>query len=915
MNHSSLPEKEKSPTVGAVGLLQNHSSGKLSEINYKSANGSITGSEDQGIGRTQIVGPPQQRGTATTAPPDLSSMVVSTFVNARTITPVDRPIFEVFTEIRDGTYRHPIESIREANSGGEIETAKRLKKSLPGFTPSGKFRHRDKDNLIAPSFLIVADIDDLNEIELKTARAKVAADPHTLSSFVSPSGRGLKIIYRIPEGRSHTDAFFDMGAHVLSLTGLKVDKAGKDVCRLCFVSWDPELTINPGATPLPVCSDQPHCRPVGADAWKVIDQAEKPDIETGRALLACITTRPDYMDWLRISSAVWDGLGEDDGSRILDEWSPEESPNEYKQKFKQRLTEIHFGTLFHIAEQYESVKVSRIKCFEWFSAEAWDEAFVEKWRARLMENDNTPPSTIAFQLLNDLKEVMSSATVGKARHQLVLIAANAQTTEFERDDLKKIAKDLLDVSSRAFESALKNQGELKKEQRGEKAIAEMNGESGTNPLYFDGNSYWRREYDEAFGKLAREDARLHLNKAGLSKRGDPSPCDSKLYHLQRENRVTYAGPLCGRKAGLHHENGVRVLVTRSPIWIEGAVGSWDTVNQTVSNLFGEAAGDPLVTKQRDVFYAWLKIARGAIRSPETHLPGQVLALVGPANCGKSFLQSKIITPALGGRVADPSLFFIGQSNFNAELWEAEHLALGDKALELDGKQRIALRNELKRVVAEPVYPLHAKHRDAMTLKPIWRVTISANEDPDSAAHLPTLEGSFEDKITYLKCYAPPRPFFDPRVPNSRKAFADNICRELPAFLAFVDSFDIPTDLLNERFGVAEFHHPKIMELLGEGDPLRHFEEVFENWIQSWPVDLDEREESTTNLFAYLDESTSGGLVRLKICSGAPQLGHLLNQISSKPQWAGRLRRTWARTGGREKNTKIACWHIYRDDLM
>ncbi len=852
-------------------------------------------------------------------PLDLSTVVVSTFANAQTISPVDRPFHDVLTEIKDGTYKPVIESIRKSHSAGEIENTKRMKTSLPGFTTSGKFSRRDKDNVIARSYLIVADIDDLDETALKTVRAKVAVDPHTLSSFVSPSGRGLKIIYRISKGRSHTEAFFDMDEHVLSLTGLQVDTSGKDVTRLCFVSWDPDLTINVGATPLPVSLDQPQCRPPSAAARKVIDQAEKADFETVRAFLACIPARPDYMDWLHICSAVWDALGEEDGSSILNEWSPAESRDEYIHKFKERLSEIHYGTLIHIAEKHEPVKVSRIKSFEWFSADAWGEAFVEKWRARLMENDNTLPSITAVQLLkqetNNLKKVMTPAKIEKARLQLVGIAVNPDTTEFMRDDLKKIAKDLLDVSSRAFESALKRQAELKKQQRAKKAIIEMDGESGSNPLYFDGNSYWRLEYDEAFGKLAREDVRLHLNKAGLSKRGDPSPCDVALHDLQRENRVTYAGPLCGRKAGLHHENSVRILVTRSPIWIEGAPGPWDTIDQTVSNLFGKAAGDLFATKQRDIFYAWLKIAREAIRSPKNHLPGQVLALVGPANCGKSFLQSGIITPALGGRVADPSLFFIGESNFNAELWEAEHLALGDKALELDGKQRSALRNELKRVVAEPFYPLHAKHRDAMTLKPIWRVSISANEDPHSAAHLPTLEGSFDDKITYLKCHAPPRPFFDPIVPNSRKDFADNICRELPAFLAFVDSFEIPTDLLNERFGVAEFHHPKIIELLGEGDPLRHFEEVLENWIQSWPVDLYLREESTTDLFAYLDEATFGGLVRQKICSGTPQLGRLLNQISTKPQWVGRLHRTSKRTGGREKNSKIACWNICREDLL
>lgn len=71
-----------------------------------------------------------------------------------------------------------------------------------------------------------------------------------------------------------------------------------------------------------------------------------------REMLACIPARPDYDKWLRISSAVWSELGEDEGTAVLQDWSPEEQPGEYEQKFKHRLDRVTIGTLVHIAKEH-----------------------------------------------------------------------------------------------------------------------------------------------------------------------------------------------------------------------------------------------------------------------------------------------------------------------------------------------------------------------------------------------------------------------------------------------------------------------------------------------------------------------------------------------------------------------------------
>ena len=74
--------------------------------------------------------------------------------------------------------------------------------------------------------------------------------------------------------------------------------------------------------------------------------------EQVREMLAFIPKRPDYEQWLRISSAVWSALGEDEGTALLREWSPEEEDGEYDEKFKCRLQQVTAGTLVHIAKEH-----------------------------------------------------------------------------------------------------------------------------------------------------------------------------------------------------------------------------------------------------------------------------------------------------------------------------------------------------------------------------------------------------------------------------------------------------------------------------------------------------------------------------------------------------------------------------------
>ena len=553
--------------------------------------------------------------------------------------------------------------------------------------------------------------------------------------------------------------------------------------------------------------------------------------------------------------------------------------------------------------------------------EIWGTEFPARWKAILDGAEavapDTKPTALAVRLLRreaDAFEKLDQDALQKAGQRLLKLAASIQGEPLAFAEVEQLAAKALRISKAVFHGAVKKHAENSKAEAAKLAAAqaiEELGANGSNPLYFDGSVYWRREADLAFGKLCREDARLHLNKAGLSKAGDPSPCDAALHSLQVSNRVDYAGPLCGRPAGLHLENGMRVLATRGPVWIEGKPGECPTITTLIANLLGHAAGDKHAVTQCAIFVSWLKLAREAMRRPKQHRPGQVLAIVGPADCGKSLLQSAIITPALGGRCADPGLFFTGKSDFNADLWAAEHLAIGDKALDVEGSQRTTLRNELKRVVAESFFPLHGKCRDGQTFRPIWRITLSANSDPESASNLPALDGGFADKIIYLLAHQAPAPFYDAEAAGAREVFAATVKAELPAFLANVDAFEIPPDLLKARYGVTEWHHPAVLDLLKAGDPSKPIAEVLETWIDSWPEEETERELSTVALYQALDAVNDGKLNRMRISTAPNHLGHQLAKLAVDSDWTGRLIRITRRYGGRERNRPQACWRIKR----
>lgn len=141
--------------------------------------------------------------------------------------------------IQGEAYREDVERLRKATDESLTKT---IKKGLDYFTFSGTFTKRLTDNLVKHSGLICLDLDDLNE-ELFRIKEWLKADPFTLAVFISPSGKGLKVLVRI-DGEKHLASFRALEVYYKQNFEVELDKSGKDVTRACFVSYDPDLHYN-----------------------------------------------------------------------------------------------------------------------------------------------------------------------------------------------------------------------------------------------------------------------------------------------------------------------------------------------------------------------------------------------------------------------------------------------------------------------------------------------------------------------------------------------------------------------------------------------------------------------------------------------------------------------------------------------
>lgn len=325
-----------------------------------------------------------------------------------------------------------------------------------------------------------------------------------------------------------------------------------------------------------------------------------------------------------------------------------------------------------------------------------------------------------------------------------------------------------------------------------------------------------------------------------------SPLETHLNRLQTEFDVAYAGPLAGHWPGVLEYEGRRLLVTESPTVIVSKPGPWPIFSQVIDNLLIDECAD-----QRPYFYGWLKVAREALISRSLR-PAPVLVLAGKRDCGKSLLQN-LITPLLGNRAAKPYGWMTQATDFNGELFGAEHLIIEDEAASTDLRARRNFAAALKNVTVNTVQKCHAKNRTGISLQPFWRTTLTVNDEPENLMVLPPLDESLTDKIILLRANKRPMPMPTGTM-EERSDFMRTILAELPAFCAFLESWEIPENLRSQRFGVTHYHHPELLKAIDDLAPETRLWQLIEGEIL---IATDQWTGTAAELEKRLTDSDSG----------------------------------------------------------
>lgn len=277
---------------------------------------------------------------------------------------------DILSLIRDGHCKSQVLELRKLLESDKLKEYDKSKKALPAFTPSGVFADgRKLENLLQYNNCIILDIDKLEQDKLVQVKSLVCKCPYTYACFISPSNKGLKIIVvsDVPSS-DHKKAFNLIKEYYERMLQIEIDKSGKDITRLCFMSWDPELFINPDFLTFKISDIM-----LKNEIEYLIQQIEyrKADITGG------------YENWLSIGFALADGFGPSGRdyfhriSQFSEDYNFENCNEQYDKCLNSQGQGITIKSLFYLAKE-KGIDVSRIKSVDLGSEKKSDEQKSDK---------------------------------------------------------------------------------------------------------------------------------------------------------------------------------------------------------------------------------------------------------------------------------------------------------------------------------------------------------------------------------------------------------------------------------------------------------------------------------------------------------------------------------------------------------
>ena len=152
--------------------------------------------------------------------------------------PQYRSIDFVLSLIRDGKSKEKVHQLRQED---DKATRERIKRGLISICFSGQFKKRFDNEIIKHSGFAILDFDHI-DLKLKD---EICKDQYTYAAFVSPSGDGLKVLFKIPAYiEKHESHYLGIVKYCKDKGYPELDTTSKNLSRVCFISYDPEIYIN-----------------------------------------------------------------------------------------------------------------------------------------------------------------------------------------------------------------------------------------------------------------------------------------------------------------------------------------------------------------------------------------------------------------------------------------------------------------------------------------------------------------------------------------------------------------------------------------------------------------------------------------------------------------------------------------------
>jgi len=215
---------------------------------------------------------------------DVINTRISLFSNVTSKKEVRITISDAINMIRNIEYKNESDLLRRLAPCDE-DAYKREKKKLRAVTFSAEFIDGHSiDDLVNYNRIMVVDIDKLDVESVQTVLNRLRHDKHVFAGWVSPSGLGIKalVIFNKHETSNivqfHRSGFEQIQNYFRINYEIEIDSSGKDIPRLCFITYSEELFVKEFCEEFNVILNVEKKERVRSSATKIVDDKKKRNI-------------------------------------------------------------------------------------------------------------------------------------------------------------------------------------------------------------------------------------------------------------------------------------------------------------------------------------------------------------------------------------------------------------------------------------------------------------------------------------------------------------------------------------------------------------------------------------------------------------------------------------------------------------